>query len=282
MAGAVSNATGNVYYSKVSSTTNLFFADPASVGAPTYTAAANVTATAFTAPSSEKGPAKGSIVDKLTIAAGFTTGNICYKNISSLNISAKEAITFYIKPSIAVAASVLSFVIDDTNACASVIETLPIPALAAGEWHRVLLRLNNPESDTAVLSVGLQAESDPGTVVIDIYQPRYMDEFEGRKSFSVTQNVDSIDASDYQTSNSKEFVAGPSSWTVTFEGHKEGAPPLDKNQEYVFALAEATTMGQAFVGNGFFTSFTPSGNVFDLMQYAYSVQGTRYLHQPVA
>ena len=281
MTTPIANSTGNVYYSKISGSTNLFFADPATVGAPTYTAANTVTSSAYAVPATEAGPAKGSIVDRLTIAAGFTTGNVCYKDIASLDMSGKEAITFYIKSSIDVLSGVLRFVIDNTSACVSPLETLSIPALTAGVWQRVLLRLNDPSALTAIISVGLDALSDPGTVVVDIYQPRQMDEFEGRKSFSITLNVDELEGTDYQSIGSREYEPGFSNATVTIEGHKEGAPVFEKATKYVIGLAESSTLGNSFICNAFYTSFTPSGNFSALIEYPLSLRISGALQIPV-
>jgi hypothetical protein len=63
----------------------------------------------------------------------------------------------------------LKLLLDDTAACASPLETLSIPALSADTWTFVRIALSNPETDTAIISVGLEYDSDLGacTVWID-------------------------------------------------------------------------------------------------------------------
>ena len=63
----------------------------------------------------------------------------------------------------------LKLLLDNTAACASPLETLSIPALSADTWTFVRMALANPETDTAIISVGLEYDADLGacTVWID-------------------------------------------------------------------------------------------------------------------
>jgi hypothetical protein len=56
--------------------------------------------------------------------------------------------------------------LDNTASCASPLETLSIPALSADTWTFVRMSLANPETDTAIISVGLEYDSDIGAVTV--------------------------------------------------------------------------------------------------------------------
>ena len=240
-------------------------------------------------------PAIGKLIILSSVAGAFTldnvsvkklvTGIIGSKSIASADLSTRDAITVWLRCSADVAFGEMQFLLDNTALCASPIETLNVPVLVANKWTRVVFRLSATEDDTAIISIGVQVignnqNSDLGAYTLDIYQPRIFDEFEGRKAFSITHSVDSMEETDYQSNACKEFKVTTSNWNVTIEGHKEGPPPLLKGQSYLFAFVESNSIGQAFVGEGFYSGFTPAGNFSDIVQYPYTIQGISYLHQP--
>ena len=75
----------------------------------------------------------------------------------------------WVKSTVATSAGNLKLLLDDTASCGSPLETLSIPALSADTWTFVRMSLSNPETDTAIISVGLEYDSDLGacTVWID-------------------------------------------------------------------------------------------------------------------
>ena len=56
--------------------------------------------------------------------------------------------------------------LDNTANCASPLETLSVPALSADTWTFCRVALSNPESDTAIISVGLEYDADLGAATI--------------------------------------------------------------------------------------------------------------------
>jgi len=60
----------------------------------------------------------------------------------------------------------LKILLDDTASCASPIETLDVPALSADTWTFCREPLANPRSDTAIISVGLEYDSDLGACTV--------------------------------------------------------------------------------------------------------------------
>jgi len=106
---------------------------------------------------------------KLTIAVGASAGDFVSDSITSKDISGYDTIEMWVKSTAATSAGNLKLLLDDSASCASPIETLSIPALSADTWTFVRMTLANPETDTAIISVGLEYDSDLGacTVWID-------------------------------------------------------------------------------------------------------------------
>jgi hypothetical protein len=129
-----------------------------------WTARANVTSTAEVA--GKKVNAKGG---KHVIADVFATGLVATHDIAAIDLSAYKYVGFWIYSDIAVAAGVLQLVLDNTAACASPVESLDIPALPAGQWRYVKLPFAGAGATrNALLSIGINAVSDPGAVTVFI------------------------------------------------------------------------------------------------------------------
>lgn len=98
--------------------------------------------------------------NKFVIAGAFTTGVISSKAISSLNLSKYDYVEFWIKSTIATVEGDFTLLLDNTALVASALETLSIPALVADTWTFVRVALANPDTDTAIISVGLNAANN--------------------------------------------------------------------------------------------------------------------------
>jgi hypothetical protein len=119
---------------------------------------------------------RASGANKFTVAAGFTTGLLSSKAISSLNLSGYSHVEFWIKCSIATAAADLQLLLDDTALSVSAVETLSVPALVANTWTYVRVALANPRLDTAIISVGLNYTVDIGACAIWINDVKAVNE----------------------------------------------------------------------------------------------------------
>jgi hypothetical protein len=140
-----------------------------------WTAAVNVTATADVA--ARKVNTKGA---KLVIAAAFTTGLVATRDFAVIDLSGSKYIGFWIKSDIPVAANVLQLVLDETPACASPDETLNIPVLAAGLWRYIRVAVTGAGTiRDALISVGINAASDPGAATLFIDDIRAGNEYLG-------------------------------------------------------------------------------------------------------
>jgi hypothetical protein len=106
---------------------------------------------------------------KMVIAAGASAGDFVTDSITSKDISKYDYIEMWVKSTVATSSGNLKLLLDNTAACASPLETLSIPALSADTWTFVRMSLANPETDTAIISVGLEYDADLGacTVWID-------------------------------------------------------------------------------------------------------------------
>jgi hypothetical protein len=109
---------------------------------------------------------QGSQSCKFVIAAGASAGDIATDSITSKDISGYDYIEMWVKSTVAASSGNLKLLLDNTASCASPIETLSIPALAADTWTFVRMQLSNPELDTAIISVGLEYDSDLGACTV--------------------------------------------------------------------------------------------------------------------
>lgn len=103
---------------------------------------------------------------RMVVGSGFGTGLLATKAISSTDFSGMDFAEFWIKCSIATSAADLQLMVDDTAECASPLETLSVPALTADTWTYVRVAMANPETDTAIISVGLNYTVDIGACSI--------------------------------------------------------------------------------------------------------------------
>ena len=108
---------------------------------------------------------RGTGSNKFVIAAGASAGDIATDSFTSKDISKYDYLECWIKVSgiaSATASGNLKILLDDSASCASPIETLDVPALEPNTWTYVRMALANPETDTAIISIGLEYDSDLG------------------------------------------------------------------------------------------------------------------------
>lgn len=305
MANAIINSTGNIYYSKMRTTasssslvvTDLLTATSAtSTAEKTYTASGiSNTCTAHTTVKSESSPEVGVNATRFFIVTNNVMCGYQLTTTAAMTLASHHAITFYISAKTAIPASSLQLLVCTDTAGITPVETINLPAIAAGGWdttnnvpdtdtvwYRVVLRLNNPSSDTSLDSIAFKTTTAFTGDYFAIYQVRALAEMPGRTNFSISESLDEIDVSDYQSRYSREFADSFSAWTLSIDGHKEGAPPFDLRSVYTIGIAETDTVGQAFVGDAFYTGFTPAGTFSDKVSYPYSCRGVGFLYKPTA
>ena len=120
----------------------------------------------FTASVDTEDKKQGTGANKFVIAVGASAGDIATDSITSKDISKYDYLECWIKSTVATSAGNLKILLDDSASCASPIETLLVPALTADTWTFVRMSLDNAETDTAIISVGLEYDSDLGACTV--------------------------------------------------------------------------------------------------------------------
>ena len=124
---------------------------------------------------------EGSGSNKFTLAAGLdTAAAFVTDSITAKDISGHTHCEFWIKSTEALTAGDVCLLLDNDSACASPTETLSVPVTDSGTWtwHRVALA--NPQSDTGIISVGLQQKTDLGAATVWVDDISTMREGSGR------------------------------------------------------------------------------------------------------
>ena len=109
---------------------------------------------------------QGSQSNKFEIAAGASAGDLATDSITSKDISGYDYIEFWVRSTVATSAGNLKLHIDDSASCASPVESISIPALSADTWTFVRDQIDNPELCSAIISVGLEMDSDLGACTV--------------------------------------------------------------------------------------------------------------------
>ncbi len=110
---------------------------------------------------------EGSYCVALTVAdAAAADAILACDSITSLDISDCDEVEITIRSSVALAAGDLHLVLDNTAACVSGTEILDIPATLANTTTTHVIDLVNPQSDTAIISVGIEMEVDKGAFTL--------------------------------------------------------------------------------------------------------------------
>lgn len=129
-----------------------------------WTGSANVTTTADTSNYKE-----GTKSAKHVIASGFTTGKVAYFATGTLNLSGYQQISFWFQNNAAVASgSVLSLRLCSDTIGAVSVQTIAIPAIpSTTNWIPITVDIGSA-LPSAVESIALYADSDPGTITVQL------------------------------------------------------------------------------------------------------------------
>ena len=109
---------------------------------------------------------------KITLSASAEADDVIADSITSVNLSGYDMVEMWVKSTVATSAGNLKLHLDSatiTEATAHASQTdeaLPIDALSADKWTFVRMSLNNPESDTAIVSIALEQDADLGACTI--------------------------------------------------------------------------------------------------------------------
>jgi hypothetical protein len=130
-----------------------------------WTASANVTATTSTTIFKE-----GTKSANLAIATAFTTGLSAFFATGTLDLSGYQQVSFWIRASIAVAASTLSLRLCSDVAGVTTVNTIPIPALpqTGGPPMAAVTVDLGAALGSSIKSIALYCDLDPGFVTINL------------------------------------------------------------------------------------------------------------------
>ena len=106
---------------------------------------------------------------KAVVAAELSAGDIVATDaFTAKNLSGMTHLAFWVYASVALDAGDYQILLDDTAQCASPVESLDIPAVAANTWTFCKVALAAAASCTAIVSVGFKCVVDkPGTFYLD-------------------------------------------------------------------------------------------------------------------
>jgi hypothetical protein len=129
-----------------------------------WTGATNVTSTV-----TATGRKQGTNMANLAVAAAFTTGKVAYRTLpSALDLSSYQQVSSWIKSSAALAHGVLELRLCSDTTGDVPVHAIPIDGgLTGGAW-RIAAKDFAANLNAAIASVSLFANSDPGTLTINI------------------------------------------------------------------------------------------------------------------
>jgi hypothetical protein len=112
---------------------------------------------------------------KLAVDATATAGEIlATQAVAATNMTNSTHLRMWLRSSIAITAGDLKFLLDNTAACASPVESPDIPALIANTWTHVDLPLTAPSGCNAVISYGVKQINDKGAFNLYVDQIEYI------------------------------------------------------------------------------------------------------------
>jgi hypothetical protein len=128
----------------------------------------------------------GAASAQLLIDESVGGGTILATEIIAVDLSTRKSISYWIKSSVSTNAGDLQILLDNSPECTSPLETLNVPALAAGFWTKCSIALSNPVALNNLVSIGLKMVTDLGACTIHI------DDVRGIADNVVLKNIISI------------------------------------------------------------------------------------------
>jgi len=101
----------------------------------------------------------------------------------------------------------------------------------------------------------------------------------GIKSWTLDYTVDMLETTDFADAGVKTFLPGPSGWSGSFEGLKDGVP-IAIGTLVTLTLKETQTATQKWTGSAYISGVHPKTSADGLVEYSYDFQGTGALTVP--
>ncbi len=220
---------------------------------------------------------------KIVVPELGATQLLAHEETGGIDLSAMDVVylwaQFEANGTTSLTAGQVALLLDDTANCQSPIKVLDIPAMASsGTWVRMILDIGDASGLGSTASVGVRQVADLSTYNFFVKDVRGLGFIDGIKSWTLNHQVDMHDTTDFtngQATNSpRTFTAGLSTWSGTFEGHKDAVPVgLGFGSTIILALSESQTAGQSWMGDAFITGIDPNTPVDDTVTYTYTYQG---------
>ncbi len=221
---------------------------------------------------------------KIVVPELGATQLLAHEPTGGVNLSAMDVVylwaQFEANGTTSLTAGQVALLLDDTADCQSPLKILDIPAMAtSGLWVRMILDMGAAAGLSAIASVGIRQVADLSTYSFFVKDIRGLGFIDGMKSWTLSASVDMLDTTTFDegkaTNSPRQFVPGLSQWSGTFEGFKDGVPPmLGYGSSIVLALSESLTAGQSWLGDAFITDISPTIAVDGSVDYTFSFQGT--------
>ena len=165
-------------------------------------------------------------------------------------------------------------------AAATPLTYVTLPILTANTWkycHCDDVTSFKMSASTASTIIGLYtwangAEND----VIYLDDIRAAKVIAGINSWNVDYVSDALETTDFVSAGARSYIAGPSGWSGSFSGYKDGAP-LSIGSLYGLGLAESATLTQMWLGDAIITGVHPSTGFDGVVSYSYDFQGSGVL-----
>ena len=216
----------------------------------------------------------GSGSAKFVCAAGIANGDIiATEAITSMDLTAYDTVLAHIKSSVAInTAADLQLLLDEHASCASPL-ALDIPALVANTWKLCHMAADFTGYD-ATISVGLKlTANDPGAFTLNIDEIRAAKQVAGIKAWTLDYVAEAIEVTGFDSAGVRQYIPGPTSWSGSFDGFKDGAPLTIGTVTHI-ELRESSTSTQQWRGSCIITGVHPNVASDGAVTYSYDFTGT--------
>lgn len=111
----------------------------------------------------------GTFSAKMAVQGAAGAGLLATKDFTALDLSDRQVVKIWLKSSVDAGGGLFILHLSSTPDCGDTPneEEIELPVLAAGVWKQVKIKLANPASDTAIISVGIEMIAFIG--VLDLY-----------------------------------------------------------------------------------------------------------------
>lgn len=105
----------------------------------------------------------------------------------------------------------------------------------------------------------------------------------GITQFSLDYTVDMLETTDFSASGVASYIPGPTRWSGSFSGYKDGVPQsLGTVNTVALVLSETSASTTAWQGTAYISGAHPNTNFDGIVSYAYDFQGNGALTVPTA